>query len=115
MVCRVPEKLLQRSRSDFLRRHQSYTLLKCLLKVFRFILNLSFFEIAHPILLGDPDSILQQVEETGSVRAPCVARLVVSAEQMKRMVAAMAEGYENYEENLKEQQASTSRRRKNAS
>ncbi len=23
MVCRVPEKLLQRSRSDFLRRHQA--------------------------------------------------------------------------------------------
>ncbi len=28
MVCRVPEKLLQRSRSDFLRRHQGYTIVK---------------------------------------------------------------------------------------
>lgn len=81
------------------------------------IFHLSFFEIAHPILLGDDESVLQQVDETDSVRAPCVARLVVSAEQMKRMVAAMAEGYENYEEGLKDdgQQPDISGRRKNAS
>lgn len=66
------------------------------------IFHLSFFEIIHPLLIGDQESILQQIEETDSVRASCVARLVVSAEQMKRMIGALAENYEKYEVELKE-------------
>jgi len=39
MVCRVPEKLLQRSRSDFLRRHQDIIVLDFVFWSFIFVSN----------------------------------------------------------------------------
>jgi len=62
------------------------------------IFHLSFFEIAHPLLVGDQEAIRQQAQALESVDAPCVARLIVSAEQMKKMIAALAESYDSYEQ-----------------
>ena len=59
------------------------------------IFQLSFFEVAHPIVLGGEEEVLRQMDSIDSVQAPCVSRLVVSAVQMKRMISAFAESYEN--------------------
>ena len=54
---------------------------------------LSFFEILPPIILGTPQD-LEKLETLSSVRAECIARVIVSAERMPRFVQVLQQNLE---------------------
>ena len=43
---------------------------------------LSFFEVRPPIVLGSPEEQKEQLENLGSVRANCIAQIVLSPTRM---------------------------------
>jgi hypothetical protein len=53
--------------------------------------TISFFEIRQPILLGSPEDRKIQLEQMKSVRAECVARIIVGAERMPEFVRVLQE------------------------
>lgn len=50
---------------------------------------ISFFEVKPPILLGKPNEIVEQAKYLNSVRANCVAQIIVSADRMPDFVKAL--------------------------
>ena len=58
---------------------------------------LSFFEIIPPILLGSPDDIEAQLEQTEAIKAKCVARIIVSGEKFPDFLKAMGSQLEKYQ------------------
>jgi hypothetical protein len=64
---------------------------------------LSFFEVWPPPIVGETDEEKrEQVEQIESVKATCVARLVVTPDKMKDFLDTMQENYEQYEEMMGE-------------
>lgn len=49
---------------------------------------ISFFEVKPPILLGKPNEIVEQAKQLSSVRANCVAQIIISADRMPDFVKA---------------------------
>lgn len=56
----------------------------------------SFFEIENPVLLGSDEARQEKLQHLDTVRAHCVARVIVAPERMHRFIAAMQENLENY-------------------
>lgn len=59
-----------------------------------FIIN--FFEMRHPLILGDPDQVRKQWEKLESVRAECVARIIVSPDRMQEFINVMQADLNKY-------------------
>ena len=49
----------------------------------------SFFEIRPPLLLGNPDEIIEKVKKMDSIRANCVAQIIVAADRMPVFVEVL--------------------------
>jgi hypothetical protein len=58
---------------------------------------LSFFEAEVPILLGTAEENLAQLQSIGSVKAHCVARIIVSPNRMADLLRIMGENYSRYQ------------------
>jgi Protein of unknown function (DUF3467) len=50
---------------------------------------ISFFEVRHPILIGSPEEQRAQLEQIKSIRAECVARIIVAAEKMPEFLQVL--------------------------
>lgn len=50
---------------------------------------ISFFEIRPPIILGSPEEVVEKVKEFKSIRANCVAQIIVAADKMPDIVKAL--------------------------
>ena len=50
---------------------------------------ISFFEVKPPILLGEPADIIEKLKEINSVRANCVAQIIISANKMPDFIKAL--------------------------
>jgi hypothetical protein len=50
---------------------------------------ISFFEVKPPLILGEPKEIIGQVKQLSSVRATCVAQVIVSSGRMPDFVKAL--------------------------
>ncbi|MBU4226023.1 MAG: hypothetical protein KKC71_09410 [Chloroflexi bacterium] len=50
---------------------------------------ISFFEIKPPIILGEPDKIESRLKELKSLRADCVAQIIVAEDKMPSFVGAL--------------------------
>ena len=48
-----------------------------------------FFEAKMPPIVGTPDEIKTQLEQLGSIRADCVARITVAASRMPEFVKVL--------------------------
>lgn len=59
--------------------------------------TISFFEVVQPLLLGEPDDVAKQFAELDVAPANCLARVVVSAARMQRLIGALITNYEIYE------------------
>ena len=59
---------------------------------------LSFFEVRPPILLGSPEERKEEALQIKSVKAECVARVVVSAERMSDFVQVLQDNLRKYQE-----------------
>jgi hypothetical protein len=55
---------------------------------------ISFFELQPPLLLGEPDDIQEKLKKIKSVRAECVARVIISNAKMPDFIAALQQNYE---------------------
>lgn len=55
---------------------------------------ISFFEVKPPLILGTPESIAEQVEKMKSIRAVCVAQIIVAADKMPSFVDALQRNLE---------------------
>jgi hypothetical protein len=50
---------------------------------------ISFFEVKPPIILGSPEEIKSALPKLESVRAECLAQIIVSPKRMKKFIKAM--------------------------
>jgi len=50
---------------------------------------ISFFEIKPPIILGEPANIEEKLKELKSIRANCVAQIIVSVDKMPDFVRGL--------------------------
>lgn len=57
---------------------------------------IDFFEMRHPLILGNPDQVREQQEKLESVRAECVARIIVSPDRMQEFVDAIQANLNKY-------------------
>lgn len=57
---------------------------------------ISFFETLPPLILGSPEEQQQQLEALTSVRAKCVARIIVNPNRMKDFIQALQRTYNGY-------------------
>jgi hypothetical protein len=57
---------------------------------------ISFFEAQPPILMGDPEENRAKLEQLGAVQAECVGRIIVAAEQMPAVIAALQTSLDAY-------------------
>ena len=57
---------------------------------------ISFFEVRSPLILGTPEEEKTKWEQIETVRAECVARIVISAGKMPEFIGALQRNLENY-------------------
>jgi hypothetical protein len=80
----APEDLISRYANNILVQHEEHEFI------------ISFFEIRPPLLLGSPEEIKAKLEQTESVRAECVARIIVAADRMPSFIEALQGNLEKY-------------------
>lgn len=56
----------------------------------------SFFETFPPLIVGEPDQVQKQVEALESIRARCVARIVVSPSRMEAFIGALVQNFTRF-------------------
>ena len=61
--------------------------------------TISFFELHPPLMLGSPEERKAQLEQIKSVRAECVARIIVAAERLPEFVKVLEGQLEEYRAN----------------
>jgi hypothetical protein len=84
-----PEELTTHFVSNFVSQHQPD----------HFIV--SFFELFLPPVLGDTSEERQQViDEIDSVKARCVARIVLTPDKMRELVSILSDNLANYDKLL---------------
>jgi len=59
---------------------------------------ISFFETQPPIILGTPDEAEALMSQLRSVRAKCVARVVVSPKRMEEFITVLQNNLAKYQE-----------------
>ncbi len=59
---------------------------------------LSFFEAKPPLLLGTPEERATQLRSIDSVRADCVARLIISPRRMADLIKVLQQNYSTYQQ-----------------
>ena len=57
---------------------------------------IDFFEMRHPLILGNPHQVREQQEKLESVRAECVARIIVSPDRMQEFIDAIQANLNQY-------------------
>lgn len=57
---------------------------------------IDFFEMRNPLILGDPDQVREQQEKLESIRAECVARIIVSPERMQEFIDVIQANLNRY-------------------
>lgn len=62
--------------------------------------TLSFFELRQPVVLGSPEERKAKLEQIHSVRAECVARVIVSAGRMPEFLGVLQKQLEIYRSTL---------------
>jgi len=56
----------------------------------------SFFEVQPPVLLGDVETRTAQLDEVKSVRANCVARVILAPERLAEFIQVLQDNLDNY-------------------
>ena len=56
----------------------------------------SFFEVRPPVLLGEVEEQEAALEQVKSVRADCVARIIVAPERLKEFIQVLQDNLDKY-------------------
>ena len=57
---------------------------------------IDFFEMRRPLILGNPDQVREQWRKIESVRAECVAQIIVSPDRMQEFIDVMQADLNKY-------------------
>ena len=57
---------------------------------------LDFFEMRRPLILGNPNQVREQWQKIESVRAECVAQIIVSPDRMQEFIDVMQAALDKY-------------------
>ena len=57
---------------------------------------ISFFEAQIPLFAGQPEENKAMLEQLGAIRAECVGRIIVAAEQLPNIINALQASLEAY-------------------
>lgn len=63
--------------------------------------TLSFFEIVQPLVIGEAEEREKQWADIEFAEATCLARVVVSAARLPKLIGALITNYETYEKDTK--------------
>jgi hypothetical protein len=80
----VPEDLVSRYANNIVVQYEEHEFI------------ISFFEVRPPVLLGSSEEIKAKLEQVKSVRAECVARIIVAADRMPVFIEALQGNLEKY-------------------
>ena len=61
---------------------------------------ISFFEVRSPVIFGAPEEKKAKREQIETVRAECVARIVISAGKMPEFISVLQRSLEKYRSKL---------------
>lgn len=62
---------------------------------------ISFFEAVPPLIVGDPGEVDEQFKQIESISANCITRIVVSANQMPKLIGALIKNHQVYLNHIK--------------
>lgn len=62
----------------------------------QFEIIISFFEAQLPLLLGQPEDNRARLEQLGVIRAECVSKIIVAAENLPTIIAVLQTASDNY-------------------
>lgn len=79
-----PENIVSRYATNLLVQHSEHEFI------------ISFFETRPPVLLGPPEEVKARLDQIDSVRAECVARIIIAAERMPEFVQVLRDNLERY-------------------
>jgi hypothetical protein len=79
-----PESLQSRYSNNFLVQHSDGEFI------------ISFFEVLPPVVLGEPQQVIEQLRQIKSVRADCVARIIVPSEKMPDLIRVLQDNLERH-------------------
>jgi hypothetical protein len=79
--------------------------------------TISFFDIIQPVMIGAAADVEELAKNLDSVTANCIGRFAVSEKRMPRLIAALAEIYEQFvqSQNAKESEPQSNGKKKHAS
>jgi hypothetical protein len=60
--------------------------------------TITFLDVRSPLLVGPPEEKERQLRETESVRARCLARIIVAASRMPEFVQVMQDNLKTYQD-----------------
>jgi hypothetical protein len=80
----MPEDLISRYANNIVVQFEQHEFIVC------------FFEVRPPILIGSSEEIKAKLEQTESVRAECVARIIVAADRMPSFIKALQDNLDRY-------------------
>jgi len=80
----VPESIVSRYATNIVVQHGEHEFV------------ISFHEMQPPVLLGTPEEVEAGLEQIESIRANCVARVVVAAERMPDFIQVLQESLARY-------------------
>lgn len=63
----------------------------------------SFFRASPPIILGPPESVKDQIQGLESVRAECVARVIVSAGRMEGFIESLQTNLDRFRSQVEQE------------
>ncbi len=58
--------------------------------------TLNFYEVRVPIILGSPDEQIEQLSKIDSVRADCVARIIIAADRLEEFISVLQGNLEKH-------------------
>ena len=61
---------------------------------------ISFFEVTPPILIGSPEEIRSKLEQQQTIRAECVAKIIVSPGKMPAFINALQENFDKFQSRI---------------
>ena len=81
----IPDDIKRRYASNIVVQHDKHEFI------------IMFFDVQKPILLGPQEDVRSQLARMESIRAECVARIIVAPERMPSFIKALQDNFDRYQ------------------
>jgi len=87
----IPEGMVSRYATNIVVQHSAHEF------------TVSFFEVNPPVILGSIEERKAALQQMGSVRAECIARIIIAPGRMPAFIKALQTNMEKHASTIKEQ------------